>query len=536
MNTRPHTNLRIKAMAVGTVALAVVASASAMHGGCVTQMCYTDADCSSPKICGEAGKCVYECSQDEDCGAAMTCVNRKCKPAYTHDIVCPGDMVNIAGAFCIDRFEASRVDATSSSPGEKEGHAVSRSGVLPWRLSGPDSNQVARNACLAAGKELCTPQQWQAACQGKAQTVYGYGDHYQPEICNGIETFGVDKLHLVPTGSMPQCKSDWGVFDMNGNLWEHVLGGSNMTVRGGAFNCIDSKSNHRCDYVPGNWEPSAQGFRCCLTPEPIVDGGNGETDAGEDVQSDTEAGCLDLDADAADVSDVTSDSEEPKDTSSRDVHHEVGPNGCFEGMARIKTSNRDFCIDIYEASRQDATDVDDGVSDVPVSVAGVVPWHPIDLLDARAACDRAGKRLCRAEEWEHGCSGKNGTVYGYGNTYDPVICNGIDTYCNCDSPACQGVAQCPYPHCFSSPSADGKGPCGASLRLMVTGAMPDCKSTYGLFDINGNVWEVVDSDDGQTHVRGGAYNCIDSEALHRCDYDSTMSPPVRGFRCCGDPQ
>jgi len=45
-----------------------------------------------------------------------------------------------------------------------------------------------------------------------------------------------------------------------------VAGGSDMTVRGGAFNCNDSAALHKCAYVPGNWTPSARGFRCCLTP------------------------------------------------------------------------------------------------------------------------------------------------------------------------------------------------------------------------------------------------------------------------------
>jgi hypothetical protein len=53
--------------------------------------------------------------------------------------------------------------------------------------------------------------------------------------------------------------------------------------------------------------------------------------------------------------------------------------------------------------------------------------------------------------------------------------------------------------------------------------------------MNGNVWEVVHSTDGQDHFRGGAYNCLDSEALHRCDYDATWGPSARGFRCCATP-
>jgi formylglycine-generating enzyme required for sulfatase activity len=57
-----------------------------------------------------------------------------------------------------------------------------------------------------------------------------------------------------------------------------------------------------------------------------------------------------------------------------------------------------------------------------------------------------------------------------------------------------------------------------------------------VYDINGNVWELADTNDGLEHFRGGAYNCSDSEALHRCDHDGTWGPSARGFRCCKDPE
>jgi len=49
------------------------------------------------------------------------------------------------------------------------------------------------------------------------------------------------------------------------------------------------------------------------------------------------------------------------------------------------------------------------------------------------------------------------------------------------------------------------------------------------------VWELTDSTDGLEHFRGGAYNCGNSMALHRCDHDGTWGPSARGFRCCAAP-
>jgi formylglycine-generating enzyme required for sulfatase activity len=138
---------------------------------------------------------------------------------------------------------------------------------------------------------------------------------------------------------------------------------------------------------------------------------------------------------------------------------------------------------------------------------------------ASAACAAADKRLCTMQEWRVVCRGPDDLDYCYGNDFDPLTCNGIDTYCTCEE-------EDPYPHCYLE--------CGADFHVMPTGSFPDCTNSYGVWDINGNVWEIVASDDGLDHYRGGAYNCRDSEQLHHCDYDATWDPSAKGFRCCAD--
>ena len=239
--------------------------------GCVKPKCFDDLDCPSPMICNPQGRCVYECSTDADCGIGFRCEGRVCVPDPHGPIHCPDDMVNVADVFCIDRYEASRPDATGSSAGFDGSEARSAPGVMPWQVL---DNATAEAACQAVGKRLCTPEEWLLACEGPDGTVYAYGDDYEPTTCNGIDAFGPWPeywlFHLTPTGAFPDCTNEWGVYDMNGNLWEHTANGDDTTIRGGAFNCSDSAYLHQCGYIPGNWVPSARGFRCCLSPEPTA--------------------------------------------------------------------------------------------------------------------------------------------------------------------------------------------------------------------------------------------------------------------------
>jgi len=531
--------------------LAFVCAGGGLGGGCVVdERCFSNADCPSSKVCGKTGDCVFECTGAGQCGAGLACVQNRCVLAPAEPIQCPSDMAAIQDAFCIDRWEASRPDATKDSIGVDGSRAVSRAGVLPWKVG---SNAEARSACLASGRELCTPAQWQIACKGPDRTEYPYGDTYEPASCNQIGSFGPGQFHMTPTGAFEQCVNEWGVYDMSGNLWEHTLGGDGTTVRGGAYDCSDPVAFHRCEYVPQSWTPLSKGFRCCLGGT-VADAGSGDDgapdvsadaladgsseagqDASADASSEAETGCVEPDVSIPDA--TAEDGAGPADAAEETLDSDSGPEAspesggaCPQDMVPVGS----FCMDTYEASHDDSSEQQQGSSPVAASRSGVMPWYPVNLPTARAACQAAGKRLCRVDEWVANCHGPSNTVYSYGNVYDPALCNGIDTFCNCGSGACAGLAQCPYPHCFNQASSEGPGPCGASFHAMPTGSFPDCHSSYGVIDTTGNVWELADSDDGLEHFRGGAYNCGDSEMLHKCDEDGTWGPSARGFRCCKD--
>jgi hypothetical protein len=257
--------------------------------GClVEERCQEDRDCPGVKLCNTAtGACEYECNVDEDCGGeAFYCEGHTCH-LYCDDSVldCPEGMASICGAYCIDRYEASRPDATSTSAGSDDSMAVSRADVIPWH-SGDLTRAEAAAACAAADKRLCTGPEWEAACAGTVEQVYTYGDEYEPTTCNGIDAWcdpecGIYQWcyqdcdhdhHITPTGHFQGCTNEFGLYDMSGNTWEAVSStDGNDHFRGGAFDCGDPGLAHQCSYdgIAAGTFPATRGFRCCAEGVPL---------------------------------------------------------------------------------------------------------------------------------------------------------------------------------------------------------------------------------------------------------------------------
>jgi formylglycine-generating enzyme len=244
---------------------------------------------------------------------------------------CPADMVAVS-SFCIDRYEVSMVDKATAEPlspfyppesnmlafvydrwqvlrfnaggveprqmplpevsefqrkGKYTPMAVSRVGAVPQAYL---SYYSAKRGCEAAGKRLCSPKEWEVACQGELVTVFPYGAEYKAEPCNvgkvyhpasilhGLSSSG----HLDPrlnllvldgeepvlrlTGASAACASRWGkdaVYDMVGNLdeWVDDLEG---TFRGGFYarrttgGCATQITGHATTYFD-----YSTGARCC---------------------------------------------------------------------------------------------------------------------------------------------------------------------------------------------------------------------------------------------------------------------------------
>ena len=88
------------------------------------------------------------------------------------------------------------------------------------------SQEQAASLCQQEGKHLCSLAEWQAACKSKDNTRYSYGDSYKQNKCN------TNTKAAKRSGRKEQCRSWYGMYDMNGNLYIHHEQGAPEHVPG----------------------------------------------------------------------------------------------------------------------------------------------------------------------------------------------------------------------------------------------------------------------------------------------------------------
>lgn len=189
---------------------------------------------------------------------------------------------------------------------------------------------------------------------------------------------------------------------------------------------------------------------------------------------------------------------------------------CSAGMVFVDAAPP-FCMDAYEASRSSG--------DLAASVGGAVPWASITYGDAKAACQRAGKRLCKAAEFAFACGGAEQRRYPYGNAYEIDSCHGKAA--GRQAPALTGAfARCGAPQ--------SQGHIVADLLGNVAEWAAECGQPS-------TVPFLCDDRDNCCVVFGDGFSSLDDRttcALPTVDSSSTASiyaEAYRGFRCCSEP-
>lgn len=144
---------------------------------------------------------------------------------------------------------------------------------------------------------------------------------------------------------------------------------------------------------------------------------------------------------------------------------------------------------------------------------GAIPTTNVTRDDAAALCAGQGKRLCTELEWERACKGEGNTAYEYGDAYRASAC--------------------------------GTGVASEDAARRPTGEHAQCKSSFGVSDMHGTVWEWTDSPWARGHagsslgvLRGG--NAMAGELVGRCANSIGRAPtkksPTMGLRCCAGPK
>ena len=203
-----------------------------------------------------------------------------------------------------------------------------------------------------------------------------------------------------------------------------------------------------------------------------------------------------------------------------------------------------FCIDAYEASTVSIDDEDcvigphspyamkKGDRVRAESRAGVHPQAHITLEQARAACERAGKRLCTDAEWMKACRGEHDFDFPYGRSYEKGRCND-----RASSPFYKLLGREPPASILSSPIALNNPRLNQQGGLARTGSFAGCRTPEGVHDMVGNLHEWTSDPRGT--FRGGYYRDA-REHGQGCNYvtkghDAHYRDYSTGFRCCAEP-
>lgn len=116
--------------------------------------------------------------------------------------------LKLMGPYCIDKYEYPNKE-----------RVVPRN-FVNWT--------EAKELCEKEEKRLCTSAEWQRACQGPKYKKFPYGNRGNRSICNtdnpGEPAYPRNLTKYIKgSGTMPNCVSDYGVYDMSGGLSEWVL-------------------------------------------------------------------------------------------------------------------------------------------------------------------------------------------------------------------------------------------------------------------------------------------------------------------------
>lgn len=197
-------------------------------------------------------------------------------PARVKDAMVAVSGGGLAASVYVDAYEASRPDAEAGSPGQSTARACSKVGAIPWVNVTPAQ---AAAACAAAGKRLCTEQEWQRACTTAAAPSCQWSfatacTTASATTCNVYERAAT--AGIMSSNGLPNCFADWGangrIYNLTGNVreWTKPRAAGQNPLRGGSYDTVLEGST--CSFaflsVGDDFRYENTGFRCCSDVAP----------------------------------------------------------------------------------------------------------------------------------------------------------------------------------------------------------------------------------------------------------------------------
>ena len=179
------------------------------------------------------------------------------------------------------------------------------------------------------------------------------------------------------------------------------------------------------------------------------------------------------------------------------AQHTISKGQCLAGLANIELDTEQtrsvcgqpFMVPIFDKGDPSRARTCIDLFEFPDKPCEL-PFVWIAATQAREVCEIQGKRLCRQEEWELACAGdpEGGPdrKYSYGDELDLTVCN-------TNKPAAEFG-----PDCVPDSPKTAWATCATNTEP--TGSFPRCRSRFGVFDMQGNVAEIMTRLDPDGHV------------------------------------